>query len=173
MPSGLNATLLTAPVCPLRVRVSWPVAASQTFTVWSSLPEARRLPSGLNATLVTVAGVPLEGEGLLAGRRVPDLHRLVAAGGGEALAVGAERHAVDRAGVPLERERLLAGRRVPDLHRLVAAGGGECVAVGAERHASDPVGVPLEGEELSWPVAASQTFTVCRRWRRRAVCRRG
>ena len=51
MPSGLNATLLTVPVCPLRVRVSWPVAASHTFTVPSC------------------------------------------AGGGEPLAVGAERHA--------------------------------------------------------------------------------
>ena len=35
LPSGLNATLLTQPVCPLRVRVSLPLSASQTFTVLS------------------------------------------------------------------------------------------------------------------------------------------
>ena len=89
-------------MCPLRVRVSWPVAASHTFTVSSRLAEASRLPSGLNATLVTRAGVPLEGEDFLAGRGVPHLHRPVPAGGGEPLAVGAERHARDSAGVPLE-----------------------------------------------------------------------
>ena len=77
------------------------------------------MPSGLKATLRTEPGVPLEGEDLLAGRRVPDPHRPIAAGGGEALAVGAEGHAVTAAGVPLEGEGLLAGRRVPDLHRLV------------------------------------------------------
>ena len=70
-PSGLNATLLTRPVCPLRVRVSWPVPASHTFTV------------------------------------------AIGTGGGEALAVGAERHAKDKAGVPLEGEDFLAGRRRP------------------------------------------------------------
>ena len=52
---------------------------------------------------------------------VPHLHRLVAAGGGEPLAVGAERHAVDSAGVPLEGEGFLPGRGVPHLHRLVTA----------------------------------------------------
>ena len=50
---------------------------SQTFTVRSQPAEARRLPSGLNATLNDRVGVPLEGEGLLARRRVPDLHRPV------------------------------------------------------------------------------------------------
>ena len=59
------------------------------------LAEASRLPSGLNATLVTCVGVPLEGEGFLPGRGVPHLHRPVTAGGGEPLAVGAERHALD------------------------------------------------------------------------------
>ena len=35
LPSGLNATLITALVCPLRVSSSWPVAASHTFAVVS------------------------------------------------------------------------------------------------------------------------------------------
>ena len=58
-------------VCPLRVRTSWPVAASHTFTVSSPLPVTMRLPSGLNATLEHPAGVPLEGEEFLARRRRP------------------------------------------------------------------------------------------------------
>ena len=75
------------------------------------------MPSGLNATLVTSSGVPLEGEGFL------------------------------------------AGRGVPHLHRLVDAGGGEPLAVGAERHAQTPLVCPLR-VRVSWPVAASHTFTV-------------
>src|SRR5207253_1292979 len=59
LPSGLKATLVTALVWPLRVRASWPVAASHTFTVWSHEPLARRLPSGLKATLVTALVWPL------------------------------------------------------------------------------------------------------------------
>ena len=85
MPSGLNATLVTAPVCPLRVRASWPVAASHTFTVPSSLAEARRLPSGLNATLMTAPVCPLR---VRASWPVAASHTftvLVAARGGEAL----------------------------------------------------------------------------------------
>ena len=61
----------------------------------------------------------LEGEQLLAGRAVPDLHRLVLTPRSQALAVRAERHALDRTGMALEGEQLLAGRAVPDLHRLV------------------------------------------------------
>ena len=41
------------------VCISSPVAASHTFTVLSSLPEARRVPSWLNATAVTIKEWPL------------------------------------------------------------------------------------------------------------------
>ena len=37
-PSGLNATLFTEAVCPLRTRRSWPVSASHTLAVRSQLP---------------------------------------------------------------------------------------------------------------------------------------
>ena len=96
-----------------------------------------RRPSGLNATPYDPVGVSLEREGLLAGAGVPDLHRLIVAGGGDAASVGAERHAIDPVGVSLECERLLAGAGVPDLHRLIVAGGGDASPVGAERHAID------------------------------------
>ena len=100
-PSGLNATLVTAPVCPLSVSVSWPVAGSHTFTVWSWLAEAIREPSGLNATLETGPVCPLSVRVSLPVSRVPNLHRLVVAGGGELGAVGAERHAVTPTVCPL------------------------------------------------------------------------
>ena len=54
MPSGLNATLDTVVrVAAAAAPTGWPVAASHTRTVLSSLPEAIRVPSGLNATLDT------------------------------------------------------------------------------------------------------------------------
>ena len=77
-PSGLNATLETPPAWPFRANSSLPVALSQIFTVWSLLADASRWPSGLNAT-IEPGGVALEGEQLLAGRAVPDLHRMVIA----------------------------------------------------------------------------------------------
>ena len=116
---GAERNAVTESVCPLSVSVSWPVTASQTLTVLSSLAEAMRRPSGLNATPVDGAGVSLERERLLAGRGIPDLDRLIVAGRGDATAVGAERHPIDAVGVSLERERLLAGRGIPDLDRLI------------------------------------------------------
>ena len=80
MPSGLNATLVTPPVCPLRVSVSWPVAASHTFTVPSLTGGGEPRAVGAERHARDTAGVPLEGERLLAGRRVPHLHRPVTAG---------------------------------------------------------------------------------------------
>src|SRR5262245_61955615 len=60
-PSGLNATEVTASVCPLNECLSRPVATSHSFNSIKLLPfgphpwppEARSLPSGLNATDVT------------------------------------------------------------------------------------------------------------------------
>ncbi len=97
VPSGLNATAFTAPSWPVVVARS--VArclASHSRTVLSALPEAMRVPSGLNATLVTASlwrsgcpiGCPVVG--------VPQPDGVVGAAGGDAGAVGAERHAGHR-----------------------------------------------------------------------------
>ena len=59
LPSGLNATLVTALVCPRRVIASCPVLGSQIFIVLSELPETIRLPSGLKAPLLTRLLCPL------------------------------------------------------------------------------------------------------------------
>ena len=66
MPSGLNATHKSHMLC-LKVRSSWPVVVSQTFTV-RSLPVLRRalllqgvdLPPGRQAW-TSAAHMPLEG----------------------------------------------------------------------------------------------------------------
>ena len=50
------------PVWPVSgAPIGWPVSASHSRTVWSSLAEARRCPSGLNATLVTAPVWPVSG----------------------------------------------------------------------------------------------------------------
>src|SRR3954464_12734477 len=61
----------------------------------------------------------LEGEQLLAGRAVPNPHRLVIAPRSQSLAVRARRKARNPMGVILEEVQLLAGHTVPDLLDLV------------------------------------------------------
>ena len=97
----------------------------------------------------------------LAGVGVPQPHRLVVAGGGQAVPVGAERHTVHRAGVAGEggADRL-AGVGVPQPHRRVVAGGGQAVPVGAERHTDHRVGVAGQGCADGWPVSAFHSRTV-------------
>jgi hypothetical protein len=67
------------------------------------------------------AGVPLEGEDLMAGLGVPELQRVVVASAHDSLTVGAEGHAIYPAVVPLEGARLLTSLDVPDSEDLVAA----------------------------------------------------
>jgi hypothetical protein len=53
--SGEKATEVTTSVWPLKGNpTGWPLAASQTQTVWSKEPDAIRLPSGEKATDVTL-----------------------------------------------------------------------------------------------------------------------
>ena len=124
-------------MCPLSVRTSAPLLASQTFAVLSPLAVTIRDPSGLNDAEVTSIGVPLECEDLGAGLRVPDLRRLVVTPGDDPRPVGAERRRIDAIGVPLEREDLGTGLGVPDLRRLVLTRGDDPRAVGAERRRID------------------------------------
>src|SRR5262249_32944632 len=92
------------------------------------------------------ADVTLEREGFLPGPCVPELHRTIMAGGGDASFVGAERNAFDQVGVTLERGCFQTGAGVPGLARAIATGGGGSVAGGAERHAHHVASVTLERE---------------------------
>ena len=58
---------------------SWPVAASQTFTVPSSPAGGEALAVGAKRHAVDIAGVPLRVSISWPVRGVPDLHRLVPA----------------------------------------------------------------------------------------------
>src|SRR5206468_7832129 len=78
-------------------------------------------------------------------RGVPDLHRTVLAGRGQALAARVEKHMADEIGVPAEGEDFLAGRELPEFYRLVEAGGGEVPAVGTEADAGDAHAMGLDG----------------------------
>ena len=163
LPSGLNATLVTMSVCPLRERTSWPVAASHTFTVLSSLPLTMRLPSALNATLVTLADVSLEARGP-PGRcprptpspsvsQLPLTMRLPSA---------LIRHAVDAVAVcPL---RVRTSWPVSASHTFTVLSRAPPLTMrlpsGLNATLRDAAGVSLEGEELPGPLSASHTFTV-------------
>jgi hypothetical protein len=70
-PSGEKATEWTIPVCPRRVRSSFPVATSQSLIVWSSDPEARIFPSGEKATEQDVRPYARRGCGCAPGSRRP------------------------------------------------------------------------------------------------------
>ena len=172
-PSGLNATPRTAPAWPVRVRRCSPVAGSHSRAVSSLLAVASRRPSGLNATPSTVLVVAGQGAQLLAGGRVPQPRRLVAAGGGEQAPVRAERHPVESAVVAGQGAQVLAGGRVPQPRRLVGAGGGEQPPVRAERHPDDRVGVAGQGAQVLAGGRVPQPRRACRGWRWRAGARPG
>src|SRR4051794_12349426 len=72
----------------LYAKAPCPVCASHTFTVSSLLPDTRRLPVGGEHHTGNFGGVPLEGERLLSGVRVPHLQRPVRARRHDAGAVG-------------------------------------------------------------------------------------
>src|SRR5262249_106953 len=107
------------------------------------------------------AGVPLEGEGLLAGLRSEDLRGGIVGGAGQPLAVGAERHAGDCAGVPLEGEGVLAGLRVADRGGLVWSEGAVARRLPSGLNAT-LITAPVCPWRVRacWPVCASHTFTV-------------
>ena len=93
LPSGLNATLFTEAVCPLRTRHSWPVSASHTFAVLVPTSGDDAFAVGAERHAADKVCVPLEGEDFLARAGIPHLRRPAITAGDDASAVGAERHA--------------------------------------------------------------------------------
>ena len=71
VPSGLNETLKTLSVCPLRVLIWSPVLAFHKRMVPSALPLAIVVPSGLNDTLETHIRMSSEGADMVACVGVP------------------------------------------------------------------------------------------------------
>ena len=117
------------------------------------------MPSGLNATLFTSFVCPVSGlaDGL-AGGGVPDPHRLVGAAGGDAGAVGAERHAGHISGVSGHGlADGLAGGGVPEPDGLSSLP--EAMRVPSGLNATVFTGRHGVGRWV-WPVTASQSRTV-------------
>src|SRR5690349_18754937 len=78
----------------------------------------------------------------MSGRRAPDAGGAVGAGGGDALAVGEERHAVDARGVALVSAQLLTARRVPDAHVGVEATAGDYALAVRRKRGAEGVRAP-------------------------------
>ena len=76
-PSGAMATLVTASECPVKVRSSFPLARSQSFSVLSSAPRERGSAVRGDGDAGHSVGVPGEGAQLLSAGQVPELQRLV------------------------------------------------------------------------------------------------
>ena len=114
-----NGDAVTASECPVKVRSSFPLARSQSFSVLSSLPESAVRPSGAMATLAHSVGVPGEGAQLFSAGQVPELQRLVPAPRERGSAVRGNGDAVHPIGVPGEGAQLFSAGQVPELQRLV------------------------------------------------------
>src|SRR6516165_11427557 len=78
----------------------------------------------------------------------PELHGPIQAGGGDPLAVGAERYPLDPGRVPAQGAEDLAGRRVADLDGGIGAAPGEPLPVGTPGHALNPAGRVAEDAPL-------------------------
>ena len=105
----------TALVCPFRVCIWRPPAASHTFAVPSSLPVASRVPSGDHDTELTAPVWPVRLEQLPGGGRVPDLGRPIRTPGGQPRPIRRPGQGTERAPMAREGEPLPAAGRVPDL----------------------------------------------------------
>ena len=145
--------------------MSGDATASHSRTVASALALATCFPSGLNATLEHDAGVAGERVAqTFTGIDVPQPHRAVQAGAGQAVPVGAERHGFHRpwcdpvSGSP----RRSTGVGVPQPHGGIRGGGGQAVPVGAEGHARDSRRVlgAVSGSPSGAPVSAFHSRTV-------------
>src|SRR5882724_57125 len=80
---------------------------------------------------------------------VPNHHRAVPGGDGQAMAVRAEEYFADSFVVVLQGEEFLAGFGIPHPYAIVLPGTtGQALAVWTEGHTPEPPTVPFEGEEF-------------------------
>src|SRR5262245_60246976 len=109
--------------------------------------------------------------GLDSGRDTPDARGPVPTGGGDAPAVGEERHAGDGGAVPWVRSQFLAALRVPEVHGVVVATRDDALAVGRKRCATGMrlVGLTLLQLLAGLHVPDAQRAVVARRQQTLAV----
>ena len=95
------------------------VSRGQNRTVWSRLPEGGKLPAiGMEGDAIDLVEMALKDAHGIAAAEVPEADGLIAAAGGQELAILAEGHRVDRAGMT---GKGLQNRA--DVGRQVALGG--------------------------------------------------
>ena len=125
-----------------------PVAASQIFTVLSSLAVANSLPSGLIATEVTGAVCPCKIRTGFAAGHIPQRCAVVTADREQLLAVWGK----DRTGaeevvghVGGQRQQDLIGRQIPNLGRAIHADRGQPRPITAHGERPKSAIVPAQG----------------------------
>src|SRR5262249_10769433 len=119
-----------------------PLTKRQTLVDWRTISNLARYSQRMRGSVL--ARLLL----LLLRRRVPDLDGVVRTGGGQAVAVGAERHGEHRFLRFAQRERLLVPGEVPQFHRAILAAGRQPPAVGREGHATHRFAVCLGDQDF-------------------------
>ena len=146
---------------------SWPtigcqLLVSHTRTVLSLPPDTICRPSGLNPHF-TAAACPRRTPISLR-CRVPQPDGLVIAAGGDAGAVGAERHTCHPAVVAQRLPDRAPGGAYPTTGRSCLAGGGDPGAVGAEGHTRSPVRRGAAAARSAARSPCPTTGRSCRSW---------
>ena len=116
-PSGLTATALTGPSCPMEIARDWLVTRSQSLTVRSSEPERAWRPSGAIATALTACSWPAKVRRSWPVCRSQSLSVRSSRAREGVAAVGAHRHRAHPVLVACESAKELAGLQVPELER--------------------------------------------------------
>ena len=119
--------------------------AFQIRAVPSRLDVTIRLPSGVNATPRRSVVGPASVNNSLPEAKSQTFAAPIPACGGDAAAVGAERHAAHPVRVARQHKQLSAGLRVPNPRGLIPTAGDKSLPVGAEGDSFDSVGMPVQG----------------------------
>ncbi|GIT30494.1 MAG: hypothetical protein Ct9H300mP1_25400 [Planctomycetaceae bacterium] len=156
-PPGLNATVLTGPLCPVKVAVS---------PARGHIPQLHRLVRAcrgdsravrLNATTHHKMRVSGEGGDLTARGHVPQLHRVVIACRGEPVAVGPKATQKTWSLCPV---RVAVWRRVATSHNVTVPGLEAAIRVPSGLNVAKETAVCIARVAAPFPVATSHKFTV-------------
>ena len=172
LPSGLKATEVTSPRCPVSTAIVSPLAASQMRTVSSPEPVTMRVPSGLKlaastssiSALRTSVSRPVPTSKTCA---VPPLAPVA-----RRLPFGAEGDRVDPLVVWQDGD-LAAASRVPQARRLVRRRRRDQRAVRAVSRIGHAAFMPLEHRDLPGCGDFQDARNAVGRSRSRSGCRRG
>ena len=136
----------------MKVRSSFPLARSQSFSVSVPTPRERGSAVRGNGDAGHLTGVPGEGAQLFSAGQVPELQRLVRDSPRARFGRPGQWRRWSPAGVPGEGAQLFSAGQVPELQRLVLATRERGSAVRGNGDAGHRIGVAREDAQL-FPVA--------------------